>query len=147
MSAASAARCRGGAAVIPGSVRCKVSSTDTCYHPIGAKEFTPRVRCSHTSRWRTRLLPLDGRVDDLDEPGAHVVDEAGDEPAALHNVPGDGRVDPYRRVRVGDRLALQLVHRDLEELGELLRKVREAADAAVGMVQDHQVPGRGPGRA
>ena len=58
-------------------------------------------------------------------------------------MPGDGGVDPHRRVRVSDRLALQLVCRDLEERGELLREGREAADAAVGVVQDHQVPARG----
>jgi hypothetical protein len=56
---------------------------------------------------------------------------------------GDGGVDSHRRVRVGDRLVVQLVCRDLEERGELLGLVREAGDAAVGVVQDHQVPARG----
>ncbi len=55
-------------------------------------------------------------------------------------MPGDGGVDTHRRVRVVDRLALQLVCRYLEERGELLGIVREADDAAVGVVQDHQVP-------
>ncbi len=36
--------------------------------------------------------------------------------------------------------AFQLAFRDLEERGELLREGREAADAAVGVVQDHQMP-------
>src|SRR5262245_61893308 len=84
-----------------------------------------------------------GRVDDLDEPGVDVVHQAGHEPARRQSVPCYGGIDSHRRVRVGDRLALQLVLRDLEERGELLRIAREAGYAAVGMLQDHQVPARG----
>ena len=55
-------------------------------------------------------------------------------------MPGDGGVHPHRRVRVIDRLALQIVCRYLEERGELLGIVREADNAAVGVFQDHLVP-------
>ena len=58
-------------------------------------------------------------------------------------MPGDGSVDSHRGVRVVDRLAVQLVCLDLEERGELLGVVRQAGDAAVGVVQDHQMPARG----
>src|SRR5215467_11484228 len=88
----------------------------------------------------TRLLLLGGRVDVLDEPGLDVVDQAGHEPARRKSMPGHGGVDSHRRIRVADRLVLQLFCRDLEERGELIGVVREAGDTAISVVQDHQVP-------
>src|SRR4029450_9824342 len=87
------------------------------------------------------LLPAGGSVDDLDKSGVYVIDHTGHRQTRRKGLSGDLSVHPDGRVRVVDGLRLELGHRDLEPCGQLVRKVGETTDAAVCVVQDHELPG------
>src|SRR6516165_7512875 len=87
---------------------------------------------SHTPLRRRR------RDDHFDEPGAHVVDQAGHEDTGRERLAGDSNVDPDGRVRVADSLAVQIGHRNLKVIGQLVWMTRKTPYPAFGVMQDYQ---------
>jgi hypothetical protein len=107
--------------------------------PVAGRGSVARMSCSAAAPSHTLLLLRRGRVDDVNKSGVHVVDHAGHRQACRKDLPGDLNIDPHGRVRVVDRLRLQLGHRDLEPCRQLVGKVGETTDAAVCVVQDHEL--------
>src|SRR6516165_3757691 len=87
---------------------------------------------SHTPLRRRR------RDDHFDEPGVHVVDQAGHEETGRERLAGNSNVDPDGCVRVADSLAVQIGHRNLKIIGQLVGIIRKTPDPAVGVMQDYQ---------
>src|SRR5262249_7192188 len=91
---------------------------------------------SHTPVLRRR------RDDHLDEPGAHVVDQAEHEERGRERLASDSNVDPNGRVRVAHSLAVQTANGNQKEIAKLVGIIRKTPYPAVGVMQDYQGAGR-----
>ena len=78
----------------------------------------------------------------LDPSSGDVVDKAGDEKSSRQQRIGLQRsdIDGHGLMRVGDGLGLEFFRGNAEVLREQLRGVDKAVDAAIGVMQDDEIP-------
>ena len=66
------------------------------------------------------------------------VTQAGHEETGRERLTGDSGVDPDGCVRVADSLGVQIGHRNLKIIGQLVGIILKAPDPAPGVMQDYQ---------
>src|SRR5580700_10498246 len=91
--------------------------------------------------WDIRTMNRRWRYDDFNNPGRHVIDEAGDKPVARQrrNRPQRSDVDCNRRSGIGDRFGLEFRFLDLKITRQKCRVASEARDAAIGVLKYDEV--------